>query len=1338
MDDVRRIEPYRHHNQHPKSSLITSPPPNSYSTDDMETSTPRDWRHHRRGRNEEQFDRVNYMSGEGFALQNNYHDQQYPERQHRRTHSADSRPQYHNSTSNRGFCDSLSPYNGSSYRERIGFSSSTSRRNSNRAHSDIGTSGGTDSFRFHQLPIYEAVIHDDGILYSSSERRQYKGNVVILPEQKQSSKDFPVWGNRFPNSSSTTVGPSSYNKDDRIEFVDRRHPRATRNDTASAMSAHHNHDHRLSLHEQERQYYDFAKENLITFGGCDAPTASTGLSQEELLQRKRREETREKRRDKRKNKKAKNRIINFPSSLLKASNLQQNHFSLQNKQQNHSSSSNYQKMAKFTSLSSNSRRENVYNRNGNSPNSNINADRGGIRGSMIRRQRNKSKKTADSGGNSNTNNYMKSIINNNKEMDVDETTSRKCLVIQDSSIKPGNTEIIPASFMQKDNFDRFMEDPNLLPGNDKNTMLYDPKRCNSNRDYLFVQRDLDHSTRKETTPSVRGGNTRPRYAEFTPRSDYSPRELIFPKHQGYIKDSSPISVMDTHSSSSGGVRWNENLTQQKIIVTPQSSKLCPDSDGVRLRNSAGKPKSILRSRLSSLYAPKVQTQDRALNYSSEYPLDECPEQQQQATAFLSGNSVAHVFVVGNDVNSVEAAGRNAHFPTMMGFVDENGRSVSPIGVERQGDVNGKFPESYVQFIEAVASVVIQTKVRQKLAKNLVREMQNKLNVDINYRCREIQMTPMVRKSYALARKVRQGNEVKKSKGRKDVAFDFYALAAIQIQAAFRGWWVRDCLGIDNYCATMIQKTYRGSCCRNNLRVDLSRVAKVQSICRRWLALDDAVTRIYCIVRIQAIVRGSLVRKRTRFDALENNVYHAAAITIQTNWRSFWCEMKFLRTYEDILVVQSIVRGWIARRYFLSYLKNSKFSQRHKIDTHFDTRFKHLKLPSKSHNDSSPTYSNHIEYMRKSFSPGSRLEISYSQPSVFKKASKDCHLQSKDHNEQTKIDKRIQTMKGFSSKTGLNSLKEIKLRTQMVKSHAHKIVSASRSGIERRRKHMEQETKAQKEVEHRRLDLQAAEIAEIEYRREKMVMKAAARTKEELRTEKMSKTNKSMNTLYESHQHDEDMKINDDSYTRDVDSKSGESSQQTSAKIRKGLNKFNPVASSKEESFSFANTSKVESIKVAQRKCKVVRTESDQRSIPRIPIVTSVEGKSLVAKRMQELMKSNRNDASTSKDITSVAKPLTDIYKFERNLDSKIELLRTDNAQNDIVNPYEIHATDERDSDPDLVASRSERDNQALLRTSRTSSTYQKDMQNIRSEVEQNRIDGMHRIFEQAGLFSRVK
>jgi len=60
-------------------------------------------------------------------------------------------------------------------------------------------------------------------------------------------------------------------------------------------------------------------------------------------------------------------------------------------------------------------------------------------------------------------------------------------------------------------------------------------------------------------------------------------------------------------------------------------------------------------------------------------------------------------------------------------------------------------------------------------------------------------------------------------------------AAIKIQAAFRGWWVRDCLSVDNYCATLIQQVVRGYLRRMEYEFDYYRIVIVQSAVRRFLA-----------------------------------------------------------------------------------------------------------------------------------------------------------------------------------------------------------------------------------------------------------------------------------------------------------------------------------------------------------------------------------------------------------------------------------------------------------------------------------------------------------------------
>ena len=1264
LDGARKMESYQHRPRDPS--------PDWYNQNQT------------RGRNLGQSYRVNFSAQDGFSPHDNFHQSQYPERQPRRSSSADSRPQYNRvSTSNNGF-DSSST-NNTSYREGNGFASMSSHKNgdSNRAHSDVGLDGGVDSLRFYQIPKYEAVVHDDSMLYSSSERRRYTGD---------SQEDFLVLGNKYPARSPATPGQASYNnRDDRIDFVDRRHPNATRNATQH------------SLYEQEKQYYNFAKENLITFGSCDAPTASTGLSQEELLQRKQREEATNKRKEKRRTK-TKNRIINFPSNLRKPNSPQRSHYSQQNQQQNESLSSTYHKMSTLASLESNSRGENVYNDNDNASNPNGYASQGrGLRGSMVsqvlhilkwsfalyrevrnfllsnlfvvngidvcidcqvRRHKGKFKKSNNftsqmwTEGEENSGNT--SYMENNRGM-------KNSKVIHEDSIKPGNRQ-----------------------GNAKHAMY------STDRDYLLVQRDLDHSTpRAESTPRSRGSNTIPSYAAFTPKSEYKPRDLFPSKHQPFTKDSSPTSVMDPFGNL-GGVRWNKNLTQQEIIVTPQSTKLHFDS---QLSNSSGKPKSILRSRYSSSYATKVQSEGSAISY----PFDENTQRQ------LEGFG-AHGFDK-NAVNVVEPPGYGPDI--MRAFIDDQGRDLSPIGIDRLGDTTTKFPESYVQFIEAVAAVVIQTKIRQRLAKNKVQKLRNQRNAKRNkssYRNSETKMSPMVRRSYALARKIRQANELKASKGRKDVALDFYALAAIQIQAAFRGWWVRDCLGVDKYCATMIQKTYRESRCRNEYLVDLNRIVTVQSICRRWMAIDVAVTRIYCIVRIQAIMRGSLVRKRMMFDSLRT--YHAAATTIQTLWRSFVYEMTFLRAYEDILVVQSIVRGWIARRHFHSLLqaKNNKNSQRRKPST----RFKTSKLMS-SKSRSAGTYSNHIEYMKKNLSPKSiRAELSVGKAKTPTSGNRVSQSPWKTQNKISNSNRGIQTPEKSSSNPGSSFLKKSydnfesnKLQMQPVKGDVGKTVSGSRTDIERRRKNKEQELKAQKEEEKKRFESQASGMAELELARKKMAWKATERKEEKLRKEQEQqiKADTTTDASNKSHGHGDKMKTSSESKWNDSD---------YFAEVRKSFKKSNQVAahSPQKENITTAHVSNIKSNKVDVKKSEVAKI-----SDVGIPAVSSGKEESLVSKRREALMTSNGDSPSTTKISFSGAKCGN---KSGGEVVLKKEASSTDIPQSGIVNTRKVTNSD------------------IPKRTLVTKSAYQKEMQNLRSDSEQTRIDFIHHVFEQAGLFSRTK
>ena len=156
---------------------------------------------------------------------------------------------------------------------------------------------------------------------------------------------------------------------------------------------------------------------------------------------------------------------------------------------------------------------------------------------------------------------------------------------------------------------------------------------------------------------------------------------------------------------------------------------------------------------------------------------------------------------------------------------------------------------------------------------------------------------------------------------------------------------------------MIQKTYRG-----------------------WVAADAFVTTAYCIVRIQRFLRGYFAQKRRVLHDAEREYEEIAATIIQAQWRSFSCEMKFLRFYEDLLIVQSVARGWITRRLIRLWLMahNQKVSQLSKRSTDpqpvsTNRQQQQATPPRKTANQAaalSPSYQPHIEYMRKTLTPDS--------------------------------------------------------------------------------------------------------------------------------------------------------------------------------------------------------------------------------------------------------------------------------------------------------------------------------------------------------------------------------
>ena len=202
----------------------------------------------------------------------------------------------------------------------------------------------------------------------------------------------------------------------------------------------------------------------------------------------------------------------------------------------------------------------------------------------------------------------------------------------------------------------------------------------------------------------------------------------------------------------------------------------------------------------------------------------------------------------------------------------------------------------------------------------------------------------------------------------------YLYCATRIQAAFRGWLVRDTIEDKHYCATQIQKIARGYLATMRVYEDLYNITVVQSIVRRNAAIRAAEKRYRNICTVQAIFRGRQCRRemsylhwsatkiqtawRTytaqlnyQFDIvdiiivqsiarrkaamtlaknMQDERIHNAATTIQKTWRSYDCTMNYLHSVADVLIAQSIVRRWIAKRYVTNYRNDLHFKMSMRI------------------------------------------------------------------------------------------------------------------------------------------------------------------------------------------------------------------------------------------------------------------------------------------------------------------------------------------------------------------------------------------------------------------------
>jgi hypothetical protein len=138
-----------------------------------------------------------------------------------------------------------------------------------------------------------------------------------------------------------------------------------------------------------------------------------------------------------------------------------------------------------------------------------------------------------------------------------------------------------------------------------------------------------------------------------------------------------------------------------------------------------------------------------------------------------------------------------------------------------------------------------------------------------------------------------------------VRYDDFRWAIIKLQSYYRGGRVRDQILLEHCCAIEIQRHVRGLIASWYVYGEIHKIKLVQACVRRRLAMEQAMDRMVSIIQIQSIARGFLVRKRqTR---LVTAVTH-----VQAAWRAFCCRFSYQLDILDIIIVQSVWRKAIAK------------------------------------------------------------------------------------------------------------------------------------------------------------------------------------------------------------------------------------------------------------------------------------------------------------------------------------------------------------------------------------------------------------------------------------------
>ncbi|GKY95422.1 hypothetical protein MPSEU_000503700 [Mayamaea pseudoterrestris] len=407
----------------------------------------------------------------------------------------------------------------------------------------------------------------------------------------------------------------------------------------------------------------------------------------------------------------------------------------------------------------------------------------------------------------------------------------------------------------------------------------------------------------------------PKNAFYTPKlNDESGNFVSLAVSKSGLRESITVSgqasrskrlVRFSHQDSFSSAPWDERDEGQQELKEIENRTTTLQSSNITFSPDSP-PKSILRAtrfsssspgaRTSSSYYAQLQAfrnkQSRRAEHKVELLNFKSPPRPESAFSYptadeLSLNATSPLRTkLEDDPFAAEIAENDSQnsspVPDMFDELDDD---------EEIGDENETSVVAVASFIQTIAAVVIQAAFRRyrvqwiysdMLArKNLQRLRQGQQHNNSGpvvfspvheskesarvVPCKDAIMTPNGQRARDRVANFSKSNAIglNNTQGNNHHGFNETNAAATTIQALFRGYWARDCISVDVYCASLVQKTWRSYQVRHAYLFDLYSIILVQSLWRRSLARTQAAVTLYATILAQKAARGYLARKSYR-------------------------------------------------------------------------------------------------------------------------------------------------------------------------------------------------------------------------------------------------------------------------------------------------------------------------------------------------------------------------------------------------------------------------------------------------------------------------------------------